>query len=62
MAWVGKDLKDNVVPTPCHGQGCQPLDWAAQGPMQWGQLQGWSIHGISGQPVPAPLFECKIYI
>ena len=23
MAWVGRDLKDHPVLTPCHGQGCQ---------------------------------------
>ena len=23
MAWLGRDLKDNPVSTPCHGQGCQ---------------------------------------
>jgi len=22
MAWVGRHLKDLLVPTPCHGQGC----------------------------------------
>lgn len=22
MVWVGKDLKDHLVPSPCHGQGC----------------------------------------
>lgn len=30
MAWVGWDLKANVVPTPHHRQDCHPLDHAAQ--------------------------------
>jgi len=34
MLWVGRDLKDPSVPTPCHGQGYHPLDEAAQGPIQ----------------------------
>ena len=45
---------------PCHRQDHQPphliLDQAAQGPIQSGlkHLQGWGIHSLSGQPVPAP--------
>jgi len=45
---------------PCHRQGRQPprtvLDQAAQDPIQPGleHLQGWGIHNLSGQPVPAP--------
>ena len=45
--------------TPCHRQGHQPpdplLDQAVQGSIQPGleHLQGWSIHSLSGQPVPA---------
>jgi len=41
-------------------QGHQPpyliLDQAAQGPIQPGleHLQGWGIHSLSGQTVPAP--------
>jgi len=34
MAWVGRDLKAQLVPTPCHGQGCRPLDQAAHSPIQ----------------------------
>jgi len=30
MAWVGRDLKDHLVPTPCHGQGHFSLDQVAQ--------------------------------
>jgi len=54
MAWVGRDLKDDQAPTPCHRQGCQPpylmLDQAAQGPIQPGieHLQGRGIHNLSG--------------
>lgn len=36
IPWVGKDLKDHVVPTPCRRQGCYPPDQAAQGPIQAG--------------------------
>ena len=28
MAWVGRDLKDQLVPTPCCEQGSQPLNQA----------------------------------
>ena len=44
----------------CHRKCHQPpklvLDQVAQGPIQPGpeHLQGWSIHSLSGQPVPAP--------
>ena len=31
MVWVGRDIKQHPVPTPCHGQSCHPLDQAAQG-------------------------------
>ena len=41
MVWAGRDLKDHLVPTPCHKQGHLPLDQVAQ-----------SIHSFSGQPVP----------
>ena len=59
MAWVGRDLKDHESLTPCKGQGHQPLhllDQAAQGLIQPGleHLQGWGIHNLSEQPVPAP--------
>jgi len=42
IAWVGKNLKDSPVSTPCHGQGCHPLDEAAQDLIQPGfeHLQG----------------------
>lgn len=26
MAWFGKDLKDHMVPNPCHKQGYVPLE------------------------------------
>ena len=63
MVRVGKDLKDHESPTllnPCHKQGHQPshliLDQAAQGPIQPGleRLQGWGMHNLSEQTVPAP--------
>jgi len=54
MAWVEKDHNDHVVSTPCHGQGHQPPDQAAQSHIQPGLecLQGWGIHSLLGQPVP----------
>ena len=61
MAWVGRDIKDHEAPTPPrHRQGHQPshvmLGQAAQGPIQPGleHLQGWGIHNLSEQPIPAP--------
>jgi len=57
MAWVERGPEDHP---PCHRQHHQfpdlVLDQAAQGPIQPGieHLQGWSIHSLSGQPVPAP--------
>jgi len=51
---------------PCHRHGHQPpdmvLDQAAQGLNQpdLEHLQGWGIHSLSGQPVPAPYCSlCK---
>ena len=45
MAWIGRDLKDHVVPNPCHEEGCHPSDQAAQGPIQpvLEHLKGWSL-------------------
>jgi len=39
---------------PCHGQGHQPPDQAAQSHIQPGleRIQGWGIHNLLGQPVP----------
>jgi len=53
-----RDLKGHLVPTPCCRQGCQPLNQAldqilAQVAQALSSLQGWSIHNVSGQPVPA---------
>ncbi|KAK4808149.1 hypothetical protein QYF61_000129 [Mycteria americana] len=55
LVWVGRDLKDHRVPPPCHGQGCLPLEQAAQSPIQPGleHFQGWGIHNFSGN-----LFQC----
>ena len=56
MAWIGQDLNDHLVPTPCHGQGYHPAAQTAQYPIQPSleHRQGWGIHGFSGQPVPGP--------
>lgn len=26
MVWVGRDFKDHLILTPCHGEGQLPLD------------------------------------
>jgi len=53
MAWVEKDHSDDLVPTPCYVQGCQPPAQAAQSHIQAGLecLQRWGIHSLLGQPV-----------
>jgi len=53
MVTVGRDLKDHLVPNPCHEQGHLPLDQVAQSSIQPGpeHCQGWGIHRFSGQPV-----------
>jgi len=57
MVWVGRYLKDHLVPTPsCHGQGHLPPDQAAQSSIQPGleHCQEGGSHSFSGQPVPVP--------
>jgi len=62
IEWLGLEGTSRIIKLqpPCHRQGCQPphliLDQAAQGSIQPGfeHLQGWGIHSLSGQPVPAP--------
>lgn len=51
---VGVDLKDDLVPTPCHGQEYLPLDQVARGLIQPGfeHFQGWGIHELPNQSVP----------
>jgi len=53
MVRVGRDLKDYLVPTPCHEQGHLPLHQVAQSSIQPGlkHFQGGGIHNFSGQPV-----------
>ena len=59
--WPGLEGTSRIMnlQSPCHRQGHQPphlLDQVAQGPIQPGleHLQGWGIHNLSGQPIPAP--------
>ena len=55
MVCVGEDLKDHLVPTPCHGQSYHPADQAAQSRIQSEHIehsQERSIHSFSGQSVP----------
>jgi len=56
MVWVGRDLKDHLVPPPRHGQGHLPLEQAAQSPIQPGleHCQEGGSHSFSGQPMPVP--------
>jgi len=42
MVWVGRDLIDHLVPTPCHGQGHLPPAQGAPSP-----VQPWQSHGRS---------------
>ena len=60
MAWVEKDHNDHLIPTSCYVQGHQPADQAAQSHIQPGLecLQGWGIHSLLGQHVPAHHHLC----
>jgi len=51
---VEREIKDNLVPTPCYRQGLLPLDQVAQSPIQPGleHHQGGDTHNPAGQPVP----------
>lgn len=50
IEWIGRDLKDHLVPALCLWQGCQPLDQAPQGSIQPGLkcLHRWDIHNFFG--------------
>ena len=55
MVWVGKDLKDHLVPVfSVVGWGCHPLAPFAQGAIQPGfkHLQEQGIHSFSGHHIP----------
>lgn len=56
MVWVGRDSKDHLVPTPCHGQKHLSLYHVAQSPIQpdFEHFPGWDIHNFSGPPVQVP--------
>jgi len=56
MVWVGRDLTDHLLQTPCHEQGHLPPDQGAQSPIQPGleHCQGGGSHSFSGQPGPGP--------
>lgn len=45
MVWIGRDLKDNLVPSPCRGQVHLPLFQLAQYSVQRGleHFQGWDM-------------------
>ena len=65
IEWLGLEGTSSIIKLqpPHHRQSCQTphliLDQAAQGPLQPGleRLQGWGIHSLSGQPVPAPYYS-----
>jgi len=60
IEWLERTSRIIKLQPPCHRQGHQPpdlvLDSIAQGPIQpcLRHLQGWGIHSLSAQPVPAP--------
>ena len=58
MAWVGRNLKDHLVPAPLPRAGLPTTrsSISNKGPIQPGleHLQGWDIHNLSGQPATAP--------
>ena len=56
MVWVGRDLKDHLVPTPLPWAGTPSTRPGAQSPIQPGleHCQGGGSHSFSGQPVPVP--------
>jgi len=56
MVWVGKNLKNHPIPTPCGGQGHLPLDQIAQSPIQPGfeRLQEGSIPNFDRQAILGP--------
>jgi len=56
IKWLGRSLKDHLVPTPLPWAGCPTPDQAAQSPIQpaYGHLQETGTHSFSGQPVPGP--------
>jgi len=63
MAWVGKDLRDYLVPTlppwaglPAAISGTRPGCLIQPGREH---LQRWGIHNFSGQFVPAPHLSQK---
>jgi len=66
MVWVRRDLKDHLVPTPCHGQGHFPLDQVAQSLIQPSleHFQGVDIHSFSGKlvAVPATLIVKNLFL
>ena len=55
MVWVGRDVKDHIVPNLLP-VGHLPLDQVAQSPIQPGleHSQGRGSHSFSGQHVPVP--------
>lgn len=63
MGWVGRDLKNNLILTPCHRQGCLPLNWApaeaAQSPsMAWGTSKDGAPTALGSSAAPQhPLEE-----
>ena len=53
MIWVGRDLSDHLVPTPCHRQGHLPLDQVVHSPIQPGLecFQGGGIQSLYAQKI-----------
>lgn len=61
MAWVGRDFKNHLIPTPlpCTGTPFTVPDCSELQPALPWTLQGWSIHSLSQQPVLVPHQICS---
>lgn len=52
MLWVGRDLKDHVVPKPCHGL---PISSTKSGCSKFHPTRPWTLSGVGR---PQLLFQC----
>lgn len=56
MVWIGKELKDHLVPTPCHGLGHLSLSQVDQSPIQhpgmWHPQLFWATTSSASLPSP----------
>lgn len=56
MAWVSRNLKNHLVPTPLSWTGMPLCRSGCPGPIQLDlkHLEGWDIQNFFRQPVPMP--------